>query len=139
MENINEVVKKITEIKDSLSTKKMREWSGGAISGAILELAILKINLGIYIAEQEEKFYQLEKERKLEEIKIYRDERMKDVSQKDAEMNAKFEVIESIDDQLVLQTDIKKIRLLREDTADLIDALRSRLSFLKQEKDETKI
>jgi len=130
---INEIVNKILDIRNSLATRKMRDWTGEDLTAAILELSILKMSLGRFIAGIEDEKNQQETHRKkLEAIEYFKNREDKQ-STRDSELNARLDTIDELKKELKLESQVKDLRILREDTSTLIDTIRTRISFLKKE------
>ena len=133
MIEINEIVNKILDIRNSLATRKMRDWTGEDLTAAILELSILKMSLGRFIAGIEDEKNQQETHRKkLEAIEYFKNREDKQ-STRDSELNARLDTIDELKKELKLESQVKDLRILREDTSTLIDTIRTRISFLKKE------
>lgn len=134
---IDQVVDKILQIKKKLIETPSSKWTGNQLSIDISQLAILKHSLGSCLAEMENQLRLSENQKKFNEANLFLEYRKQEkTSSKDAEMQIRIDLEEEQQKILELQNKFRKLRIFREDIADLISSLRSRLSYLKKEMED---
>jgi hypothetical protein len=130
-----ESLEAIDKVRDGILKGKMwRPADAETLSRASVRLAGLVSYMGEFVAEAEYKASQLKGAYKLkfEQIKLSYIAEKKTVAE--AEARALEETSELLENHNQATYIHKLLQLKRSDTSDLIDAIRSRLSFIKQER-----
>lgn len=144
IESINEIADKIREITTALYNKDLQNWTGDQISRALTSLAVLRVNLGIELADAIAHYdmsYMYRKVRYANEWKPTKDSLNKRL-QRATIQDIDSEIMEKLEDDLVEEQKRKhyseRMKVLYDSTETLITALQSRLSILKQEQFESR-
>lgn len=140
---ISEITSKIKEITTALYTKELGNWNGDQISRAIASLAILRVNLGLEVADSVAYYdmsYLRRKVRYANEWKPTKDALNKKL-QKATVADIDSEIMAKLEEDMTAEVQNKhyseQMKILYDSTETLITALQSRLSILKQERRET--
>lgn len=144
IEVLTEVTGRIKEITTALYNKDLQNWTGDQISRAITSLAVLRVNLGIELADAIAHYdmsYMYRKVRYANEWKPTKDSLNKKLTRATIQ-DIDSEIMEKLEEDLVNEQQRKhyseRMRILYDSTETLITALQSRLSILKQERYESR-
>jgi len=140
IEVLTEVTGRIKEITTALYNKDLQNWTGDQISRAITSLAVLRVNLGIELADAIAHYdmsYMYRKVRYANEWKPTKDALNKKLTRATIQ-DIDSDIMEKLEEDLVNEQQRKhyseRMRILYDSTETLITALQSRLSILKQER-----
>lgn len=144
IEVLTEVTGRIKEITTALYSKDLQNWTGDQISRAITSLAVLRVNLGIELADAIAHYdmsYMYRKVRYANEWKPTKDSLNKKLTRATIQ-DIDSEIMGKLEEVLVGEQQRKhyseRMRILYDATETLITALQSRLSILKQERYESR-
>lgn len=135
--NLDELVKEIRGYIDILNVKKIGEMNGDELSKLVVRLASYNSSLGEFVASSErdadlaEAYYEITRE------KAYKHARTQDNGVGDAENIKKIASENEKVAYLEAKYQYKVLSILRQDVNNLIDAIRSRLSWLKTDKEQS--
>jgi len=145
IEILGEVSGKIKEITDALYSKDLQNWTGDQLSRAIASLAVLRVNLGVDLADAIAYYdmsYMYRKVRYANEWKPTKDALNKKLKRATIQ-DIDSEIMEKLEDDLTEEQKKKhyseRMRILYDSTETLITALQSRLSILKAERYESRV
>jgi len=145
IEILGEVSGKIKEITDALYNKDLQNWTGDQLSRAIASLAVLRVNLGVDLADAIAYYdmsYMYRKVRYANEWKPTKDALNKKLKRATIQ-DIDSEIMEKLEDDLTEEQKKKhyseRMRILYDSTETLITALQSRLSILKAERYESRV
>lgn len=129
-----EVIAKIDKRRDQILQGKL--WQDGeTLSRMIVELTALNTYLGEHIADVENRANEAERE-----YKLYKNSYISSsdgaVGRAEAEANSSSEYQEILQEYNKLTYAYRLMSIKRQDTNNLVDAMRSRLSFMKSDKDK---
>lgn len=144
IEVLTEVTGRIKEITTALYNKDLQNWTGDQISRAITSLAVLRVNLGIELADAIAHYdmsYMYRKVKYANEWKPTKDSLNKKLTRATIQ-DIDSEIMGKLEEDLVGEQQRKhyseRMRILYDATETLITALQSRLSILKQERYESR-
>lgn len=137
--NLPELVKEITTLVEYCNTHKVSNLTGEELKNLVLKLASYNASLGPQVANLEREADLAEAHYDWMKEKIYKEERSKDgkISVDDAKSSARLETLDDRKDYLDKKFAYRSHAILRADVNNLIDACRSALSFLRQERDKS--
>ncbi len=141
---ISDISNKIKEITDALYQKELQNWSGDQISRAISSLAVLRVNLGIDMVNAVAYADMSYLSRKITYASEWKPTKehltalANKVTVQDIESEVLIRIAELQENELKAKHYAEQLRILYDSTETLIMALQSRLSFLKQERQETR-
>jgi len=145
IEILGEVSGKIKEITDALYSKDLQNWTGDQLSRAIASLAVLRVNLGVDLADAIAYYdmsYMYRKVRYANEWKPTKDALNKKLKRATIQ-DIDSEIMEKLENDLTEEQKKKhyseRMRILYDSTETLITALQSRLSILKAERYESRV
>lgn len=145
--NLDELVKEIRDILNYYQDNKIsREQSGDNLANQMVKLASLNASLGEHVADLEREadiadaHYEWTKESRYKELRnqVEVDDKGKKITIAigDAEHRAKADAKEDRDLAIEAKYKYRVHQILRTDTANYIDTLRSKLSYMKQERSQ---
>lgn len=144
IEILGEVAGQIKEITEALHSRDLQNWTGDQLSRAIASLAILRVNLGVELADAIAHYdmsYTYRKIRYANEWKPTKDSLNKKLKRATIQ-DIDSEIMEKLEEDLLEEQKKKhyseRMRILYDATETLITALQSRLSILKQERFESR-
>ena len=142
MSQVNEIIEEINRLVEKIDAEK--KWDDGEyLSRVVVKLAVLNSNLGEKVAEAERKADTAEAK-----LKVKREQIKKDVMEgkKGDKTTAAFaESVRQIETDhenkkyLLLKYTARLFSIKRIDTNNLIDAIRSRLSFIKMDREKSSL
>lgn len=138
MGNIDEVVNRILEIKNSLQSGDIVKLTGDELSLIAIELAAQKMTLGEFVAlARNDKDLAAQA---LDDVrtKAYRDFRHDNMTIKDAEIEARQASAMALTKSTDTTYQYERLRLLREDCESLLNAIKSRLILFQIERNEAR-
>ena len=141
---LNEVSLKIREITDALYSKDLSNWTGDQISRAITSLAVLRVNLGVEVANSVA-FYDMSylsrKVKYANEWKPTKDalnQRLQKATNADIDSEIMQKLESDIEEELKGKHYSGQVRILYDSTETLITALQSRLGIIRAERYESR-
>lgn len=149
--NLDEVVKELQKYNEILNTQKIGMMTGDDVSKLVLKLAGYNSTLGEYVADAEraadyaEASFDLKKEQKYKEARTelkFIDPVSGNEKAYTADDSDNYKRLESMDEKgawIEAKYQARVLLLLHNDTRELIGAARSRLSYLKAEKENTNV
>lgn len=137
---MDEIAQKIIEITQDIQSRKIQDLTGDQVSWYITKLAILRVNLGIELAQAVNDYDLSYIGRKINYAKEYT--RFKNtVEEKLTQKDLDTATIMTIGDLMKQEMELKKaadsLRLLYETSQILISSLQSRLRVLTQERKDS--
>lgn len=129
--NLNELVRELQQYLDILNVKQMNELDGDALSRLAVKLASYNATLGTFVADAERESGIADTAYEMAQIRAYK--KLKDEGKSDTAANALRKDLcqEEARNATEMKHNHRVLQLLRSDTSNLIDTLRSRLSYLK--------
>lgn len=135
--DLQSLVKEIQELIDIVSVRKISEMSGDDLSKMALKLASYNATLGSFIAEHEREADLKEASHEMIREQAYKVWREKDKTVADADNYKRTQGHESKLEWIEAKYQYRTLSILRADVSNMIDAIRSRLSQLKQERSQS--
>lgn len=134
---LDDLVKELGDYLDILNIQRISTLDGDALSRLAVKLASYSSTLGQYVAQAEREYGLAELDQDLARERIYK------AAREDSRTIADSESLKRSESQTEAQTAIERkyewrtLAYLRSDVSALIDTLRSRLSYLKSDRDHT--
>lgn len=141
---INDITTEIMRITDALKKTELKDWSADQLSRAITTLALLRVNLGVQLADASSYYdfaYLTRKIRYASEWKPTKDH-LNQILNRATVQDIDSAITEKIAEDQVREIELKhfadKLKIIYDSTETLITALQSRLGVLKQERAESR-
>lgn len=135
--NLDEVVTELRQYIGIINAKKIGEMSGDDLSKLVVKLASYNSTLGEYVADAERAADYAEASFDLKKEKAYAEARKKDEKVADSDNIKRLESMDEKGAWIEAKYQYKVLAILRADVNNLIDAIRSRLSFIKSDKEKS--
>jgi len=136
-----EIIEKINNIIDHYRNTEIIKLDGDFLSQTAVKLAAYKVNLGEFIGKVEPQLNSKEMERKSKWSDLYAEARQSEEKRTvdDCKAIADKQVRKLVSAEINLKNDLILVKNLRQDVGDLISTIQSRLSYLKQERQDVVI
>lgn len=141
---INDITAEITKITEALKNTELKNWSADQISRAISTLAVLRVNLGMELADASSYYDFAYLHRKIryaaewKPTKEHLNAIMNKATIQDIDSAITEKIAEDQNREIELKHFADKLRVIYDSTETLITALQSRLSVLKAERIESR-
>ncbi len=141
---LDEVISKMQEIINHLAENKISQIDDGDyVANLIVKLASYNATLGQYVADLDrdadlaEAHYEMKRETAYRDARLGEDDSNKKTTVADADNAKRLESAEEKEVAIQMKHQYRVASILRADAANLIDALRSKLSYMKQERNNS--
>ena len=131
---MDEVIEKIREIRDALSTREVQDWTADQLHNAMTKLSIYRMNLGEFVADVEELYNVADDELSIQPSKIALQKIDEGMTATRAEMEGKVQSETLRQDRTIAKHRLTVVRNLYDDTEKMITVLQSRLKYLISDK-----
>lgn len=128
---LEDLVKDLQQYLSILNIKQMNELDGDALSRLAPKLASMNATLGGYVAQAERDADLADFHYDIAREEAYRDARLDKKTVADADNIKRMAHQEKREQAINLKYNHRVLQLLRKDVENLVDQLRSRLSYLK--------
>jgi hypothetical protein len=141
---INDIVKEIQLVTTALQNKEISKWTGDELSRALTKVAILRVNLGIEMADAIAYYDFSYLHRKITYASEWKptkqrlNETLNKATVQDIDSDIQQRIEEKSTEELKNKHYAERLRIVYDATETLISSLQTRLSVLKSERLESK-